>query len=366
MSSVKRVMMILMAISRTQTVVMIVKNTAALAGPAATASHYISLSSQTLAGPSATASHYSSLPSQTLAGPSATASHHSSLSSQSKTVINVLHVLFVAYTLIALAGPSATASHYSSLPSQSLAGPSATAYLSSTIPSQTLVQPSATVSSIAVSPVSLTCVFTGNPGRAQGAIKGNSPIDFFNAFFDENVKDLIYTETTCYAEQDIRNTEAHLQLHKHARGNQWKHNPMNREEVNILLSVLIVMGVVGFLTQRSYWSTKWPLNCDIFKGIITGRRFDLLMRYLYLNDKDKMPPKGSKTPGVTEKGLGHKVATELVSDYRDKGYTLFMDNYYSSPKLFNDLVKSRFCACSTVRSDRRGIKQTFKDKVLSI
>uniref|UniRef100_A0A1X7T5H4 PiggyBac transposable element-derived protein domain-containing protein n=2 Tax=Amphimedon queenslandica TaxID=400682 RepID=A0A1X7T5H4_AMPQE len=43
-----------------------------------------------------------------------------------------------------------------------------------------------------------------------------------------------------------------------------------------------------------------------------------------------------------------------------------MDNYYSSPKLFNDLVKSRFCACSTVRSDRRGIKQTFKDKVLSI
>ncbi|XP_019861309.1 PREDICTED: piggyBac transposable element-derived protein 4-like, partial [Amphimedon queenslandica] len=73
-----------------------------------------------------------------------------------------------------------------------------------------------------------------------------------------------------------------------------------------------------------------------------------------------------KTPGVTEKGLGHKVATELVSDYRDKGYTLFMDNYYSSPKLFNDLVKSRFCACSTVRSDRRGIKQTFKDKVLSI
>uniref|UniRef100_A0A1X7UWM2 PiggyBac transposable element-derived protein domain-containing protein n=1 Tax=Amphimedon queenslandica TaxID=400682 RepID=A0A1X7UWM2_AMPQE len=66
-----------------------------------------------------------------------------------------------------------------------------------------------------------------------------------------------------------------------------------------------------------------------------------------------------KTPGVTEKGLGHKVATELVSDYRDKGY-------YSSSKLFNDLVKSGFCACRTVRSDRRGIKQTFKDKVLSI
>ena len=150
-------------------------------------------------------------------------------------------------------------------------------------------------------------MFTGNPGIVQGAITGNSPIDFFNVFFTENVKDLIYRETTLYAEQDIRDTEAHLQEHKHARENQWKHNPMNREEVNVLLSVLIVMGVVGFPTQRyiymynlltlcvprSYWSTKWPFNCDIFKGIITGRRFELLMRYLHLNDKDKMPPTGS-------------------------------------------------------------------------
>ena len=56
---------------------------------------------------------------------------------------------------------------------------------------------------------------------------------------------------------------------------------------------------------------------------------------------------------------------DLVSDYSDKGYTLFMDNYYSSPELFHDLVKSGFHACGTVRCDRRGIKQTFKDKVLS-
>uniref|UniRef100_A0A1X7VE73 PiggyBac transposable element-derived protein domain-containing protein n=1 Tax=Amphimedon queenslandica TaxID=400682 RepID=A0A1X7VE73_AMPQE len=203
MISVKRVMMILMAISRTQTVVMIVKNMTALAGP------------------SATTSHCSSLPSQTLAGPSATASHYSSLPSQNKTVLNVLHILFIAYTLIALAGPSATASH------------------SSTIPSQTYVQPSATVSpSIAVSPVSLR-----NPSIA---IKGNSPIDF-NAFFDKNVKDLI-------------------------------DKPLCRARYYGHRSTFTIMGVVGFPTQRSYWSTKWPFNCDMFKGIITGRQFELLMR----------------------------------------------------------------------------------------
>uniref|UniRef100_A0A1X7U334 PiggyBac transposable element-derived protein domain-containing protein n=1 Tax=Amphimedon queenslandica TaxID=400682 RepID=A0A1X7U334_AMPQE len=58
-----------------------------------------------------------------------------------------------------------------------------------------------------------------------------------------------------------------------------------------------------------------------------------------------------KTPGVTEKGLGYKVVTELESDYRDKGYTLFIDNYYSSPELFNDLDKGDVCMLSTFHDD---------------
>uniref|UniRef100_A0A1X7VDF6 PiggyBac transposable element-derived protein domain-containing protein n=1 Tax=Amphimedon queenslandica TaxID=400682 RepID=A0A1X7VDF6_AMPQE len=59
-----------------------------------------------------------------------------------------------------------------------------------------------------------------------------------------------------------------------------------------------------------------------------------------------------KTPRVTEKGLGHKVVTELVSDYRNKGCTLFMDNYYSLPELFNDLDKGDVCMLSTFYDDR--------------
>ncbi|XP_011408904.1 PREDICTED: uncharacterized protein LOC105315841, partial [Amphimedon queenslandica] len=56
-----------------------------------------------------------------------------------------------------------------------------------------------------------------------------------------------------------------------------------------------------------------------------------------------------KTKGLIEKGLRHRIVMHLVTDYQDKGYTLYMDNYYSSPDLFHDLVKSRVCACGTVR-----------------
>ena len=40
-----------------------------------------------------------------------------------------------------------------------------------------------------------------------------------------------------------------------------------------------------------------------------------------------------KTDGAIEKGLGHKVVMGLVSGYKHKGYTVYMDNYYTSPSI---------------------------------
>ena len=102
--------------------------------------------------------------------------------------------------------------------------------------------------------IHLDYTFTGTPGIDLNKLNGQQPIDFFNAFFTEEVKELIFRETTRYAEQDLEANKQYLEDHKYARGNQWKHNPMKREEVDILLGVLIVMGVVGFPTQRYYVS----------------------------------------------------------------------------------------------------------------
>ena len=39
-----------------------------------------------------------------------------------------------------------------------------------------------------------------------------------------------------------------------------------------------------------------------------------------------------------DKGATYHVVLRLMKDYLDQGYCVFMDNYYSSPILFNDLL----------------------------
>ena len=79
---------------------------------------------------------------------------------------------------------------------------------------------------------------------------GNLPIDYFNLFFTKDVKKLIHEQTTKYAEQHISNSRTYLQEHKYARGNHWIKNPMVFKEIDALLAILILMGLVNFPTIR--------------------------------------------------------------------------------------------------------------------
>ena len=39
-----------------------------------------------------------------------------------------------------------------------------------------------------------------------------------------------------------------------------------------------------------------------------------------------------------EKGLGHRVVMDLMEQYQMKGHCLFIDNFYTSPQLLQDLL----------------------------
>ena len=52
----------------------------------------------------------------------------------------------------------------------------------------------------------------------------------------------------------------------------------------------------------------------------------------------------------------------LMRNYFGKGYHLFMDNYYSSPKLYIDLYDLEVGATGTLRPNRKGVPQLLKDK----
>ena len=135
------------------------------------------------------------------------------------------------------------------------------------------------------------------------------PVDFFRLFFSPEVIDNIYIQSSLYAlyaEQQHHTHKDHLDHHPHAHAHDWVRNPLKRYEIEPLIAILLTMGVLGFPTLRlgslkynvpqhkinnytitmfrSYWSTKWP-----FSNIMSGRRFELLMSYLHLNDTSQMP-----------------------------------------------------------------------------
>ena len=58
----------------------------------------------------------------------------------------------------------------------------------------------------------------------------------------------------------------------------------------------------------------------------------------------------------------HVTVTELMRKIEGRGHKLYMDNLFSSPKLFDDLVKKHIYCCSAVRLNRRACHKTEVNK----
>ena len=55
-----------------------------------------------------------------------------------------------------------------------------------------------------------------------------------------------------------------------------------------------------------------------------------------------------------EFGQGMRVVNDLIQPYENKGYHLYLDNFYTSPDLFKSLYEREVYACGTLRWGRRG------------
>ena len=51
----------------------------------------------------------------------------------------------------------------------------------------------------------------------------------------------------------------------------------------------------------------------------------------------------------------HGTVLQLIRRVEGLGHKIFMDNYFTSPDLFDDLFQRKINACGTVRQDRRGM-----------
>ena len=59
----------------------------------------------------------------------------------------------------------------------------------------------------------------------------------------------------------------------------------------------------------------------------------------------------------------HAVVLKLLEGLENRGHHVYMDNYYSSPSLFQHLRRLGFEACGTVRTNRRGVPEEIKAKL---
>ena len=57
---------------------------------------------------------------------------------------------------------------------------------------------------------------------------------------------------------------------------------------------------------------------------------------------------------ISGKGLGYDVVFDLLKDFLDQGYSLYVDNFYTSPALANDLFSSKTNTTGTLEKEFLG------------
>ena len=89
-------------------------------------------------------------------------------------------------------------------------------------------------------------------------------------------------------------------------------------------------------------STKWGIKVFVLADATNG----------YIHRLQVYTGKNSDLSS-SDLGLCSQVVLELMHDIEHKSHKLYMDNYYTSPRLFLDLYRKKVNACGTARTNRR-------------
>lgn len=260
----------------------------------------------------------------------------------------------------------------------------------------------------------------------------DSPLHWFECFFDVRLMDVIVGETNRYHHSiPVKDSDKR----KHQK--EWE--PVNRKELYRFLAVVMLMSAIRKATLMSYWSTDPLIATPIFGEMMPRDRFLAILRRLHFNNNEEQPdgdrlfkiepvmnilkekfqqfftpyqnvcideslmlwkgrlafkqyiPKKRHRFGVKffvivdcltgmildfiiyvgseteiechdELGISGSIVMTLMNSYLGKGHNLYVDNWYTSPKLFEELQSQKTGACGTVKTNRSEMPTFAKTK----
>ncbi|XP_015437848.1 PREDICTED: piggyBac transposable element-derived protein 4-like [Dufourea novaeangliae] len=246
-------------------------------------------------------------------------------------------------------------------------------------------------------------------------------LDLFLIIFNENLWDIVVTETNRYAEQIMSNGRRRKQ------DDGWF--PVTKDEILAYYALCILMAQIKKPNIQMHWSKREVIETPIFTKVMPLKRFTQISRCLhfsnnltdcnndrlhkirpiinYWNDKFNNIYTPDKNISIDESLMRYKgrlmykqfnpskrarfgikiyklckastgfcskfkiytgqdkidlidissegVVTELAESVLNKGYTLYIDNWYSSPALFLKLHKQKTNVIGTVRNNRKNM-----------
>ncbi|CAB4039704.1 Hypothetical predicted protein [Paramuricea clavata] len=96
--------------------------------------------------------------------------------------------------------------------------------------------------------------------------------------------------------------------------------------------------------------TKWGIKLWVLADSSNGYTIDF---NVYIGKSQHEAP--------SQNGLGYDVVMKLVNPYLGQGYHVFFDNFFSSPKLVQDLFMNGTPSSGTCKINREGFPESMKD-----
>lgn len=143
----------------------------------------------------------------------------------------------------------------------------------------------------------------------------STPYEIFRLYFDDEIIDLLVTQTNLYYDQYIQ-TKGLDNLPIFSRARSWR--PVDFPEMKVFLAIVIFMGLVRMPNYDMYWSTHDLILLKHLTSYMSRDRFLNILSFLHAADNSQAPVRDSPDfdPGYKIRELSVKLVQKWQNKYQ--------------------------------------------------